>query len=201
MSGKVDQKDKMTTANNIEQGRTIRKRFSPTAVYTPEKKSCHEIKKADDSLRYDFLCLLVNLRYLGKESFFSERGDLPEISQSTVCRAVEDVTTSICERVDIITFSTRDDDMINIKRICFTIAALPNVIGAIDRTLIPIIAPKENEADFVCRKGFHVINVQGVADDSLRYSFYGIFLMVAIVILVKGRSFLKYVLRLFLLYF
>ena len=36
-----------------------------------------------------------------------------------------------------------------IKRICFTIAALPNVIGAIDGTLIPIIAPKDNEADFV----------------------------------------------------
>jgi hypothetical protein len=35
---------------------------------------------------------------------------------------------------------------------------LPNVIGVIDGTLIPIIAPKDNEADFVCRKGFHAIN-------------------------------------------
>ena len=60
-------------------------------------------------------------------------------------------------------------DMLNIKRNCCTIAALPNVIGAIDGTLIPIIVPKDNEADFVCRKGFHVINVQDVADDSLRY--------------------------------
>ena len=58
-----------------------------------------------------------------------------------------------------------------IKRIFFTIAALPNVIGAIDGTLIPIIAPKDNEADFVCRKGFHAINVQAVADDFLRYAF------------------------------
>jgi hypothetical protein len=48
---------------------------------------------------------------------------------------------------------------------------LTNVIGVIDGTLIPIIAPKDNEADFVCRKGFHAINVQAVADDSLRYEF------------------------------
>jgi len=40
----------MTTANNIEQGRTIRKRFSPTPVYTPRKKACHEIKNAETPL-------------------------------------------------------------------------------------------------------------------------------------------------------
>ena len=81
---------------------------------------------------------------------------------------MEDVITSICKQLDNIKFSTRDEDIQNIKRIFFTIAALPNVIGAIDGTLIPIIAPKNNEADFVCRKGFHAINVQAVADDSLR---------------------------------
>ena len=48
---------------------------------------------------------------------------------------------------------------------------MPNVIGAIDGILIQIIAPKDNEADFVCRKGFHAINVQAVADDYLRYEF------------------------------
>jgi hypothetical protein len=48
---------------------------------------------------------------------------------------------------------------------------LTNVIGVIDGTLILIIAPKDNEADFVCRKGFHAINVQAVADDYLRYEF------------------------------
>lgn len=50
MSGKVAQKDKMTTANNIEQGRTTRKRFPPTPVYTPGKKAYHEIKDAETPL-------------------------------------------------------------------------------------------------------------------------------------------------------
>jgi hypothetical protein len=41
---------------------------------------------------------------------------------------------------------------------------LTNVIGVIDGTLILIIAPKDNEADFVCRKGFHATNVQADMD-------------------------------------
>ena len=121
--------------------------------------------------------VLVTLRYLRKGSFVSECGNLHGISKSSVCRAVEDVTTSIYKQLDNIKFPTRDEDIQNIKnifffkRFFFTIAALPNVIGVIDGTLIPIIAPKDNEADFVCRKGFHAINVQAVADDSLRYEF------------------------------
>lgn len=62
-----------------------------------------------------------------------------------------------------------------LKGFCFTIAAFPNVIGDIDGTLIPIIAPEDNESDFVCRKGFHAINVQAVADDSLRYDFFMVY--------------------------
>ena len=36
------------------------------------------------------------------------------------------------------------------------------LIGAVDGTLEPIIAP------YVCRKGYHAINVQGVVDADLR---------------------------------
>lgn len=43
---------------------------------------------------------------------------------------------------------------------------VPNVVGAIDGTLIPVIAPKENEDAFVCRKGFHALNVQAVVDSN-----------------------------------
>lgn len=50
MSEKVAKKDKITTANNIEQGRTIRTRFSLTPVYTPGKKASHEIKDAETPL-------------------------------------------------------------------------------------------------------------------------------------------------------
>lgn len=40
-------------------------------------------------------------------------------------------------------------------------SSLPNVIGAIDCTHIPIKAPPgPNEGDFVNRKGVHSVNVQ-----------------------------------------
>ncbi|KAG7521021.1 hypothetical protein JOB18_040751 [Solea senegalensis] len=43
-------------------------------------------------------------------------------------------------------------------------AGLPNVIGCIDGTQIPITAPTQNEGDYVNRKCFHSINVQIIRD-------------------------------------
>ena len=48
-------------------------------------------------------------------------------------------------------------------------AGLPNVIGAVDGTFIPIMAPLTNPDIYVCRKGFHAINVQAVVDHKARY--------------------------------
>ena len=39
-------------------------------------------------------------------------------------------------------------------------AGLPNVIGCIDGTHIPITAPALDEGDYVNRKSFHSINIQ-----------------------------------------
>ncbi|KAK0141461.1 putative nuclease HARBI1 [Merluccius polli] len=41
---------------------------------------------------------------------------------------------------------------------------LPNVLGCIDGTHVPITAPSENEGDYVNRKSFHSINVQIICD-------------------------------------
>jgi hypothetical protein len=47
---------------------------------------------------------------------------------------------------------------------------IPNVIGAIDGTLIPILAPKEDSDVYICRKGYHSLNIQAVVDHKMRYS-------------------------------
>ena len=50
------------------------------------------------------------------------------------------------------------------------IANFPNVVGTIDGTLIPMQGmTSDDEPRFVCRKGFHAINVQAVVDSELRY--------------------------------
>jgi len=48
-------------------------------------------------------------------------------------------------------------------------AGLPNVIQAVDGTFIPIMSPMTNPDIYVCRKGFHAINVQALVDHNAMY--------------------------------
>ena len=41
------------------------------------------------------------------------------------------------------------------------------MLGAIDGSLVPLIAPSENEPVYVSRKGYHAINVQGIMNAEL----------------------------------
>lgn len=47
-------------------------------------------------------------------------------------------------------------------------AGIPGIIGAIDGTLVPIIGPTVNEDVYVCRKGFHAVNIQAVVGFDMR---------------------------------
>ncbi|XP_052073942.1 putative nuclease HARBI1 [Mytilus californianus] len=47
-------------------------------------------------------------------------------------------------------------------------SGMPNVVGAVDGTLIPIIRPSEDEQIFVCRKNFHSLNVQAICDAKMK---------------------------------
>ncbi len=47
----------------------------------------------------------------------------------------------------------------------FTYSGFPSALGAVDGTLIPIQASHEREFDYLCRKGFHAINVQVIYVD------------------------------------
>jgi hypothetical protein len=111
----------------------------------------------------------VTLRCLAKGLFYSEAGDLHGISKSSVCVAMDRVLTSLCRRLDNIRFPTNEADLKTTKTAFHGLAGFPNVVGAVDGTLIKIQAPPVNEAAFVCRKGFHAFNVQAVADTNLRY--------------------------------
>nr|XP_039269133.1 putative nuclease HARBI1 [Styela clava] len=52
----------------------------------------------------------------------------------------------------------------------YNISKFPNVIGAIDGTHVPIIAPAANEHLYICRKNFHSLNVQAICDENMIFT-------------------------------
>ena len=72
---------------------------------------------------------------------YSEAADLHAVSKTSVCVAMEGVLTSICNRMDNIHFPSTDAELRKTKTVFYTMTNCPNVIGAIDGTLIKIIAP------------------------------------------------------------
>ena len=56
------------------------------------------------------------------------------------------------------------EDRESVKSSFFKMAGFPGVLGCIDGTHIPLIAPTEDEYSYVNRRKFHSINVQAVCD-------------------------------------
>lgn len=88
----------------------------------------------------------------------------------TVSEYVSKMSEALSERLDNINFPTTTDEIRNIKINFYQMAQFPNVLDAVDETLIPIIAPRENEN--VCRKGFHSLDIQAVVVHEMKYIIY-----------------------------
>lgn len=116
---------------------------------------------------------MVCLCYLVKDDFQSECADLDGVSQPTVSRVIGSVLLALNGHLNNVKFPTSNEKIIHIKSQFFKLAKFPGVIGAVDGTLIPILAPKVDEFAYVCRKGYHVLDVQGVVDASLRFMLIG----------------------------
>ncbi|XP_046328221.2 putative nuclease HARBI1 isoform X3 [Haliotis rufescens] len=112
--------------------------------------------------------LLLTLRYLSKGGFFVELGDLHGTVKSSVSRVFHPTVDAICNSINNICFDL--DNLRNVKHDFYRLAGFPRVIGAIGGTLVPIRRPPaDEEAAYVCRKGFHAINVQAICDANLSY--------------------------------
>ncbi|XP_046328206.2 putative nuclease HARBI1 isoform X1 [Haliotis rufescens] len=113
--------------------------------------------------------LLLTLRYLSKGGFFVELGDLHGTVKSSVSRVFHPTVDAICNSINNICFDL--DNLRNVKHDFYRLAGFPRVIGAIGGTLVPIRRPPaDEEAAYVCRKGFHAINVQAICDANLRFT-------------------------------
>ncbi|CAC5426493.1 unnamed protein product [Mytilus coruscus] len=114
--------------------------------------------------------VMVTLRFLANGDFLSKTADIHGISKASASRCIEEVTSSICKRLNNIKLPKGNAEIDAIKEGFYTIHAIgfPNVYGAVDGTLIPLQRPHEDEHAYVCRKGFSAINVQAIANSNLR---------------------------------
>ncbi|XP_071139758.1 putative nuclease HARBI1 [Mytilus edulis] len=114
---------------------------------------------------------MTTLRILAKGDFLSEVADLHGISIASASRIVQSVCNAMCDRIQNIQFPRGEEEQRKIKQRFFEISSFPNVLGAIDGTLIPIKGMSGvDEPNCVCRKQYHAINVQAICDAELKFT-------------------------------
>ncbi|XP_023240575.1 putative nuclease HARBI1, partial [Centruroides sculpturatus] len=120
---------------------------------------------------------LVGLRLFASGSYQNPvvQDNTLEISQLSVSRCI----TAVSEAINVILphhyikFPSSETEMALVKQIFMSLGGFPGVIGAIDGTHIPIIAPSLNDPDhkeftYINRKGYHSINIQIVCDSNIK---------------------------------
>ena len=118
------------------------------------------------------LQIFVALRFYACGSFQAVVGDGIGIHKSSVSRIITRVTQRLVRlRNRFIKFPRNINDIMSSKQDFHEIAEFPNVIGAIDGTLISIKTPKEDEHRYVSRKGGHSLNVLATCDSNLMFTY------------------------------
>lgn len=102
--------------------------------------------------------VLLCLKLLASGSFQNTAKDYINVAQPTVSVVFSQFLDAVGERAKEHIYMPQD--ILSEKEKFHGIAGFPGVIGAIDGTHIPIIAPPVNEHLYVCRKNFHSINAQ-----------------------------------------
>ena len=117
---------------------------------------------------------LLALRYYATGDFCYSIGDCHNVSKSSVHDAVASVTSALNETYfsEVVSWPTESDERTKVASAFFLKKRFPGVCGAIDGTLIPILAPSQDEWQYVDRKGGHSLNLMAVAGP--RYEFFAL---------------------------
>ncbi|XP_064641948.1 putative nuclease HARBI1 [Lineus longissimus] len=121
------------------------------------------------------LQVCVALRFFAT-SFQLVNGDMASgLSQPTISRIVTRVSSALEAKVQqfIVFPRTAAEQEREKEGFYYERHRIPNVVGCIDGSLIPIKCPSVNEASYICRKQRHAINVQGVCSHDLKFTNIG----------------------------
>ena len=117
------------------------------------------------------LQILVTLKYFATGTFQQGNADLHGLHRTTVSRTIHRVAAAMCRhRHEYIKFPQTQMELQQVKEGFYDMSDFPNVLGAVDGSLIPIFAPKKDEHLFVCRKGYHALNIQGICKANMAFT-------------------------------
>ncbi|KAB0804976.1 hypothetical protein PPYR_01946, partial [Photinus pyralis] len=92
------------------------------------------------------------------------------MAQNTVSNCIQEISHLIVHYLsdEWIQFPTTEEEKLAIKVKFRETTHFPGVIGAVDCTHVAIIAPREEEHNFINRKGYHSKNIQIICDYNLK---------------------------------
>ncbi|KAJ8910262.1 hypothetical protein NQ315_004998 [Exocentrus adspersus] len=113
--------------------------------------------------------ILLTLRFYATGSFQNSVGDHSGVHQSTACKIIKRVTTTLCRLKPVYINLPEEDEIIAIQQGFFGMADFPRVLLVVDGTHIKIQSPGGDQAEwFRNRKGFFSINAMVACDHQLR---------------------------------
>jgi hypothetical protein len=107
------------------------------------------------------LQIMIALRYYASGSYMNVIGDAHGVSKMSVSRCINIVSKCIANNIkNYIKFPMSSGERQQAMYDFYDIKEFPLILGAVDETLIPIKAPSVDEHLYVCRKGYHALNIQ-----------------------------------------
>lgn len=130
----------------------------------------NEISRKNTRLRESISArrrLALTLYFLASTSEYRTISNLFGVSTAFVCICVKEVCHAIVQLLrSSHVFFPKNDEISDIIKLYREKWGFPMCCGAIDGTHIPIVAPKQNPADYINRKKYHSIVMQAVVDSS-----------------------------------
>ena len=107
------------------------------------------------------LQIMIALRYYASGSYMNVIGDAHGVSKMSVSRCINIVSKCIANNIkNYIKFPMSTGERQQVMYDFYDIKEFPLILGAVDGTLIPFKAPSVDEHLYVCRKGYHALNIQ-----------------------------------------
>ncbi|KAK0135645.1 putative nuclease HARBI1 [Merluccius polli] len=118
----------------------------------------------DERTFYRHLRVSIFLWYLANQNSFRELSDKFDVSQSSAHRCVVEVLQTLCTMVPTFINWFTECEKLSVSAAFRAMCGIENIIGAIDGCHIKLQRPPVRGGDYLNRKGYYSIVLQGIVD-------------------------------------